>query len=245
MSYKLPKDFLGYKKGTELRDVTLKEARSWDCNHCGGCCNGMLPDDIVTKDEDTGLPKFVWGSKFPEDLYASRYGEPMLQPIVFMEEFKELPYQGEIGIGDEFMKDADGKPYTCFKCAFYRPPEEAPEDAHYGGCKLFDIAEDPKDLATLRPLNCGEFPIFSTAVDDALVGGNTYIPATGNLPSCTWYGIRIVGPWREDAYWRHRWNKQRRGEAVPDKSLPKEWVMNLEEKARLKREGRANTRKVP
>ena len=34
-AFVLPKDFLGYEAGTELRDVTLEEARSMECNRCG------------------------------------------------------------------------------------------------------------------------------------------------------------------------------------------------------------------
>lgn len=34
-AYVLPTPSAGYEAGTELREVTLAEARSWDCNRCG------------------------------------------------------------------------------------------------------------------------------------------------------------------------------------------------------------------
>ena len=58
MTYELPIAALGYEAGTALRDVTLAEARSWQCNRCGDCCDGSR--EHVRKDEATGLPLFVW-----------------------------------------------------------------------------------------------------------------------------------------------------------------------------------------
>ena len=57
-------------------------------------------------------------------------------------------------------------------------------------------------------------------VDAVVLDGRGYIPHTGALPRCTWYGIRVVGPWREGpkrdprGYWRERWERQQRGEEV-------------------------------
>lgn len=228
----LEQDALGYKAGTELRDVTIQEARAMECNRCGGCCNGLLPDDIVQKDPTTGLPLFIWGSKFPEDLYEKRYGQRLLQPIVFLDDSREMPYQGRIGIGDKFEDDVDGKPYTCFKCSFHK---EADEPGGQTACLLYGKDKDPSDLSTIRPLNCGDFPVFSTSVDDALVGGHEFVPATGVLPACTWHGIRIVGPWKPEPYWQERWEKQQRGEEVDDLSIPADFILELERKAEAKR----------
>lgn len=234
--HKLEKAVQGYEAGTELRDVTLREARAMECNRCGGCCNGLLPDDVVKKDEDTGLPLFVWGSKFPEDLYEKRYGQRMLQPIGFLDDSSEMPYQGRIGIVDKFEEDDQGKPHTCFSCAFHR--QDTPEKST---CMLVEAEGEgnPEDISTIRPLNCGEFPIFSSAVDDAIIGGHTFVPATGALPRCTWYGLRIVGPWKDTPYWRDRWSRQQNNEEVADLSLPEDFVKGLEYKASL-RKGQSN-----
>lgn len=194
MTYVLPKDFLGYEAGAELRDVTLAEARAMECNRCGDCCNGM--SEYVKKDEATGLPLFTWGSNAPEDLYAERFGQQMLQPIVMGD--------GGPQIGDDFEVDADGKKYTCFSCSFHRP---AGDDGK-SSCGLYGLDKDPKDLSTIRPRNCGEFPVFGRAVDAAIIDGNAYVPATGALPRCTWYGIRIVGPWKDTPFWQARWASQ-------------------------------------
>lgn len=201
--YVLPKDFLGYEAGTLLRDVTIREARAMECNHCGGCCDGTLPDDVVKKDPVTGLPLVVWGSKFPEDLYEGRYGKRMLQPIVMGD--------GGITVGKEFEIDDDGKPYTAFKCSFHQDSR----------CSIYDKA-DPADISTIRPRNCGTFPVFGLEVDDAIVVGHAYVPSTGALPQCTWHGIRVVGPWKNTDDWKERWEKQQAGEEVPDLSIPTE-----------------------
>lgn len=224
---------LGYEAGTELRDVSLREARAMECNRCGGCCSGLLPDDVVKKDAITGLPLFVWGSKFPEDLYESRYGKPMLQPIGFMDDSSEMPYQGRIGVVDKFEKDASNKPHTCFTCSFHSMDGE--NKAH---CELLDKFHDgqPSDLSTIRPLNCGEFPVFSSAVDDTLIAGHSFIPAVGALPSCTWYGIRIVGPYKNEPYWIERWERQQAGEPVSELKIPQEFIDGLVYKAERRRE---------
>lgn len=210
MSYVLPSDFGGYEKGTALRDVTLREARSWECNRCGGCCAGDLPDDVVKKDEATGLPLSVWGSNAPDDRYEARYGKPLLQPIVLGD--------GGPQLGDSWEEDADGKPYRAFRCSMFSYEEEE----ECGSCALYEGA-DPTDISTLRPRNCGEFPVFGQAVDDTIIAGNAFVPMTGAFPRCTWYGIRVVGPYRSSDFWKYRWEAQQRGEAVADMTIPSEF----------------------
>lgn len=190
MSYTLERDFQGYEAGTVLRDVPIYEARSWECNRCGDCCDSM--SDWVDKDEATGMPKLVWGSNAPEDRYEERYGEPLLIPVVMGD--------GGPREGQSFEVDADGKPYTAFRCSkLIRHSEDETSCALYHG--------DRQDPSKSPPLNCGDFPVFSVLIDDAIVAGNSFIPPTGNLPRCTWYGIRVVGPWKNDpkGYWRRRW----------------------------------------
>lgn len=231
--YKLETAVDGYDAGAELRDVTLREARAMECNRCGGCCNGLLPDDVVKKDATTGLPLFTWGKKFPEDLYKSRYGKPMLQPIGFLDNSDEMPYQGKVGIVDKFEQDSSDNPYTCFTCSFH-----GRNDDGLSTCGLIESFKDgnPEDVSTIRPLNCGEFPIFSTGVDDTLVAGKSFIPPTGALPSCTWYGLRITGPYKDTPYWRDRWERQQRGEEVENLSAPQEFIDGLIYKAERRRE---------
>ena len=203
--YVLPQDFAGYQAGDVLREITLAEARELECNRCGACCNGLSPD--VRKDPETGFPLFTWGSKYPEDRYRARYGRELLIPLVRTD--------GGIGPGDDFERDADDKPYTAFVCSFL----ELPTDTEPAACGLYAGA-NPHDLSTLRPRNCGEFPVFGLDVDAVVLDGRGYIPHTGALPRCTWYGIRVVGPWREGpkrdprGYWRERWERQQRGEEV-------------------------------
>lgn len=216
-TYALPQDFAGYEAGTELREVTLAEARAMECNRCGDCCSGMR--DGVKKDKDTGLPLVVWGSKYPEDLYEARYGERMLRPIVLVD---GGPVVAKAGQG--FETDADGKPYTAFSCAFLEEhhdgtdPEAGPETSCGLMCR--HPRPDPQRIEQIRPRACGEFPVFGLDIDAALIGGQSYIPATGNLPRCTWYGLRVVGPWKTTGtpeqveYWRERWERQQRGEPV-------------------------------
>ncbi len=204
----------GYEAGTELRDVTLKQARAMECNRCGGCCSGLLPDDVVKKDSITGLPLFTWGSKYPEDLYESRYGKPMLQPIGFMDNSDEMPYQGRVGTVDRFEHDG------------------------LSTCGLIESFGEgtPQDVSTMRPLNCGDFPVFSTTIDDTLIAGHNFVPSVGALPSCTWYGIRIVGPYKDEPYWIDRWNKQQAGISVPELKIPREFIDGLVYKAEKRRQ---------
>lgn len=198
-TFTLPKEFAGYAAGTRLRDVTLREARAMECNRCGGCCSGL--SDAVNKDEATGFPMFTWGSTFPEDLYESRYGRRMLIPLVMGD--------GGIVPGERFDEDADGTPYTAFTCAFF---EDA--DQEHTTCGLYGKDLDPADLSTIRPRNCGEFPVFGLDVSAAIVDGHPFVPPTGALPRCTWHGIRVVGPFQELPYWEDRWARQQRGEPV-------------------------------
>lgn len=217
-TYVLAKDSLGYDAGEKLRDVTLREARNMECNRCGDCCNGLSPH--VKKDEATGLPMFVWGSKFPEDLYEERFGQRLLMPIVMGD--------GGPRLGADFEIDADGKPYSAFRCSFWEPGEPS-------SCGLYGKDKDPNDISTIRPRNCGDFPVFGSAIDDALIGGHSYVVPTGALPRCTWYGLRIVGPWRDTPYWRERWNKQQAGEPVDDLSLPPDFIEAVAAKTAARR----------
>lgn len=203
--YTLPQDFAAYDAGSILREVSLTEARSWECNRCGDCCNGLADD--VKKDPETGFPLFTWGSRYPEDRYRARYGRELLIPLVRTD--------GGVGPGQDFERDADGKPYTAFVCSFL----ELPTDTEPAGCGLYH-GGNPADLSTLRPRNCGEFPVFGLDVDAVILEGRGYVPHTGALPRCTWYGIRVVGPWKDGerdpgGVWRERWEKQQRGEEVP------------------------------
>jgi hypothetical protein len=181
----MPKPFLGYEEGDVLRDVTLAEARSWECNRCGGCCAGDLPDDVVKKDEATGLPLFVWtaenGLPEPEDLYASRYGRPMLQPLVMGD--------GGVVPGKAWERDADDAPFKAFRCSFLREDSD-----DHTTCTLKERFPDPdpRQPRENRPLHCGEFPIFTSLVTLAVREHGSFVPATGSLPKCTWHGIRIV-----------------------------------------------------
>lgn len=189
MSYTLPKDFQGYKAGTVLRDVTITEARSWECNRCGDCCDSL--SDWVEKDEATGMPLLEWGTNAPEDRYEARYGKPLLIPIV---------------LGDGGPQEGDGfeEGYTGFRCSkLVRHSEDETSCALYHG--------DRQNPSASPPLNCGDFPVFGIRVDDAIVAGHPFIPPTGSLPRCTWYGIRVVGPWKENPknpYWKNLWEKQ-------------------------------------
>lgn len=195
MSYILPTDALGYPAGTELRDVPLLEARSWECNRCGGCCAGDLDDETVLKDEATGLPLFNWGSRFPDDLYESRYGVRMLQPLVMSD--------GGVSIGEAFEQDANDKPYTAFRCSFFSQEADG-----CGSCGLRAAEPDPENLATLRPRACGEFPIFGLDVDASIIEHGSFVPPVGSLPKCTWYGIRVTGPWKNEPIWREQFAAQ-------------------------------------
>jgi hypothetical protein len=229
--YVLPTDALGYEAGTVLRDVTLKEARDMSCNMCGDCCDGSRED--VKKDEATGLPLQVWGSKFPADLYAHRYGTALLQPIVMVD--------GGIDVGESFDVDVDGKPHTSFRCSQLR-------DIGDGKAACGLMVDNPLPDGSppnTRPYNCGSFPVFGQEVDDSVIDGNAFVPPTGALPRCTWHGLRIVGPYQDKPYWIDRWVKQQRGEEVFDLSLTDERleklgmpnIAELAEKNRLRKEG--------
>lgn len=208
MGYILPKPFLGYDEGFELRDVTLREARAMECNRCGDCCDGLRED--VKKDEITGLPLSVWGSQFPKDLYEKRYGKRLLQPIVMVD--------GGIDIGEKFEINSDGKPHTCFSCSMLVNKPEG-EDGPETGCAIYQKerevdASKKENLKYIRPRACGDFPVFGAEASLPLVDGHTFVPPTGAFPRCTWYGIRIIGPYREEPYWQDRWEKQQKGEEV-------------------------------
>lgn len=218
--YELPKDFVGYDAGTRLQDVTLQEARAMECNRCGDCCNGL--SDYVKKDEASGLPLFVWGDKFPKDLYEERYGQRLLMPVV----------SGDGGpvLGDEFDTN-NGKPHTSFVCSMFEPAVEADGCA---SCKLHGNP-DPNDISTIRPRNCGDFPVFGLEVADSIIAGNPFVPPTGALPRCTWHGIRVVGPFVNNSYWRERWDKQQRGEPVEDLSLSQDTINAISAKTQNRR----------
>lgn len=194
--YVLPEDILGYAAGTELRDVPYHEAAAMECNRCGDCCDGL--GDGVLKDEATGLPRFTWGSNAPDDLYTTRYGERLLIPVVMGD--------GGPQTGKDFEVDADGVPYTAFQCSQLQRREGTEQTA----CGLYG-RDDPEDLRTLRPRNCGDFPIFGLATKAAIIDGKSFVPAVGSLPRCTWYGMRLVGPFKDESGWRERWETQQKG----------------------------------
>lgn len=207
MAYVLPKPFAGYEAGTVLRDVPLREARSWECNRCGDCCDGTRDD--VKKDAATGMPLLVWGSRYPSDFYEERYGQRLIQPVVMAD--------GGIEVGDAFEIDADDRPYTAFKCSFLREHPEGPGGPETGcGLQCRFPEPDPEQPAQNPPRTCGEFPVFGLDIDAAIIDGHPYVPPTGALPRCTWHGIRIVGPWKDEDAWRERWAAQEanRGERL-------------------------------
>lgn len=139
---------------------------------------------------------------------------------------------GGIDIKLEFERDADDKQYSCYSCAFHGMGVDG-----LATCELLEKYPnpDPKVPAQNRPLNCGDFPVFGSAIDDALLGGHSYVPATGAYPKCTWWGIRIVGPWRDTPQYTERWDRQQQGLPVPDLTLPSNYVLLLEEKSRILR----------
>lgn len=180
--YVVPETRVGYEAGTVLRNVTLAEARSWECNRCGDCCNGL--SEHVKRDPVVDLPLFVWDQPrlkeatafpLPEDLYESRFGVPLVQPVV----------RGDGGprLGEQFERDGNGEEYRSFVCSALVSDAEGK-----GVCMVYgNRGEDP-----LRPYNCGAFPVFGMEADLAVHVGGEYIPHTSALPRCTWYGIRIV-----------------------------------------------------
>ncbi len=222
MTYVLPVDAMGYRAGIELREVTLREARAMECNRCGDCCSGMRPG--VAKDEATGLPLHVWEARetaadearsqtADPDRYRGRLDEyPLFVPIVMRD--------GGIGLGERFERDADGMPHTSFACrALIEYPGGA--DGPETGCA---IHETPETYATsvlgLRPYNCGAFPVFGLEVSDSIIQHGYFVPPTGSLPRCTWYGLRVTGPFKDTPYWEERFARQERGEVVPELSNP-------------------------
>lgn len=181
-----------------------------ECNRCGDCCDGTR--DGVIKDETTGMPKHVWGSKYPEDLYEARYhGVRLLNPIILGD---GGPVVG--GRGSRFEVDDTGTPYTAFKCSFLVEGDMGDGSGCETSCALRAAFPDPnpKKLEEIRPRACGEFPVFGLDIDATIIQGNTFIPPTGNLPRCTWHGIRVTGPWKDTTYWRSRWERQQAGEEV-------------------------------
>ncbi len=187
--FTLPKAMLGYDKGEVLRDFSLREVRDMECNRCGDCCDSSRPD--VKIDPGTGLPLWVWGDNLPEDRYKSRFGKEMVIPLIRGD--------GEMIEAKDFEYDADGKPHRSFRCQFLERSEDGTAN-----CGIYDQPEPKR-----RPFNCGSFPVFSQEVDDAIIDHGYFIPPTGALPRCTWYGMRVVGPWKNTRNWRRLWNKQR------------------------------------
>lgn len=197
----MPITALGYERGAVLREVTLAEARSWDCNRCGDCCDSSRPDVLQTPD---GLPRHVWehpdttleqGSQTADPhRYDQRFkGKRLIQPIARVD--------GGLEVAADFERDADGRAWTSYRCAAL---QEFPEGAH-GPDTACAIYHPPPTYAEseegLRPYNCGAFPVFGLEVDDSIVQHGSFIPPTGALPRCSWYGIRVVGPWKDTPNW--------------------------------------------
>ncbi len=191
-TYTMPVARQGYPEGFVLRNVPLREARAMECNRCGDCCDTR--HEGVDKDEGTGLPLFCWeagetasgpGSQTADPhRYDDRMGTRLILPVIEVE--------GQLVIGEDFDRDADDNPYTSFSCAAYIEYPEGPEGPP-GGCGIYGV--DGK--TERRPLNCGNFPVFGLEVDDSIINNGSYVPPTGHQPRCTWYGIRLVGPWKE------------------------------------------------
>ncbi len=183
--YVLTEDRVGYPAGTVLRNVTLAEARAMECSRCGDCCD--TTSEYVKTDPVVGLPLFVWTKphedtafELPEDRYAKRYGRPLVQAVV----------RGDGGLvtAQEFERDGNGDEHRSFKCAaLMRVTDD------YTTCSLYsNFDPDPA-----RPYHCGAFPVQGMEADQAVNVGGEYIPHTSALPRCTWYGLRIVDPWKE------------------------------------------------
>ncbi len=189
-TYILPKDMLAYEKGTVLVDVPLREARDMECNRCGDCCDSS--GENVKLDKKHSVPLFVWGGNLPEDRYKSRFGKEMVIPLV----------RGDGGLveAEEFEIQSNGEPHRAFRCTFLERDEEG-----LSSCGIYDQPSPER-----RPLNCGSFPVFGQEVDDAIIDHGYFIPPTGALPRCTWYGMRIVGPWKETKNWNMLFENQRR-----------------------------------
>ena len=190
----LLKGTVGYPAGTVLRDVTLVEARAMECNHCGDCCDGT--SEHVERDPVSDMPLFVWTKDsednafdLPEDRYEKRFGHPLIQPVV----------QGDGGprVGEEFERDQNGDEYRAFRCVALK---DQPDGTR--ACRIYD------ERPSVRPYNCGAFPVFGMEADMAIINRGQYIPHTSPLPRCTWYGLRIVGPWKETPQWREHFGRQ-------------------------------------
>lgn len=189
--YTLPFARAGYPAGTTLTDVTLDEARAMECNRCGDCCDGT--SDYVNQDPSGAeVPLFVWtrdaddeanAFPLPEDRYEERFGRPLIIPLVRGD--------GRLVEADDFERDQHGDPVRVFKCAELRRHEDGTTS-----CGIYD------DRPSVRPYYCGAFPVFGMEADQAIIHGGEYIPHTAALPRCTWYRLRIVGPWKETPIWR-------------------------------------------
>lgn len=198
----MPDSRNAYWQGEELVDIPLREVRSWQCNGCGDCCSSRAPgirtDDPPDGSPGSGLPMWVWGNNCPDDLYEGRFGHRMLIPLV--------PGDGELVPADAFATDADGEPYRAFECVFRQPTED-------GGarCEIYprDLEPDAPANVQRRPRNCGEFPVFSNWLGDAIIYNGTAVIPTGALPRCTWYGVRVVGPRQHTPGWEQRYEQQR------------------------------------
>ncbi|HET6495993.1 MAG TPA: hypothetical protein VFH61_11600 [Thermoleophilia bacterium] len=192
-TYIMPVAAQGYPEGYELVNVTLKQARDLKCNRCGGCCSGLR--EHVRKDDETGLPLHTWespesaagpGSQTADpDRYNDRTpdGSRLLLPVITNDE-------GELLIGETYDIDLDGRPHTSFHCSQLLDHPDGADGAETG-CGLY---AEPVEV---RPYNCGAFPVFGLEVDDSIIEHGAYVPPLGNLPECEWYGLRIVGPWKE------------------------------------------------
>ncbi len=189
-TYILPKAMLAYEKGTVLVDVPLREAREMECNRCGDCCDSS--GEYVKLDKEHSVPLWVWGNNLPEDRYKSRFGKEMIIPLV----------RGDGGLveAEDFEIQSNGEPHRAFRCTFLERDEEG-----LASCGIYEQPEPER-----RPYNCGSFPVFGQEVDDAIIDHGYFIPPTGALPRCTWYGMRIVGPWKETKGWKILFENQRR-----------------------------------
>jgi Fe-S-cluster containining protein len=168
--------------------MTLDEARTLECNRCGDCCDGT--SEFVATDPIVGLPLFVWtrdgdenAFDLPEDRYEERFGHALIQPVIRGD--------GGLCVGEEFERDGAGQEYRSFKCAALRA-----DDDGLTSCRVYD------ERPSVRPYHCGSFPVFGMEADIAILNRGEYIPHTAPLPRCTWYGVRIVGPWKETPQWR-------------------------------------------
>lgn len=105
----------------------------------------------------------------------------MIRPVV----------RGENGleIGKDFEM-VDGESHTSFHC----------DHVENGACGIFDSEE--------RPRPCWDFPVFGILRDSQIISGKPFIPNVGWFPKCTWYGLRVTGPYMDTDYWREHWEAQ-------------------------------------